>query len=351
MTAANEVFVSYSHADAAWLKRLQVHLTPLQRDGVISLWDDTRIKSGSRWRDEISAALGRAKAAVLLVSADFLASAFIRDNELPPLLSAAQTRGTIILPVIVGPCRFQQTTSLACFQAINSPDEPLVQMRKAKREATFVRLSSRVEQAFAVDKSTEDVKFDLLSTPRAVRQPVPIARYQTQLQRYTETYIPVRPEVCDGCTAVVEFRPFVKATLPANAGLPTVQEQFCPRCARERGIKLVVPSDMDSDTLYAVDNPSFAAHVQRILKFPVVPSLSRDPGLHEHGVMQIGAAYSRTQITLFVTRTGAPDIQIPVSMYELDKGNVRSELELIEFCKKAILAEVEGSGALPTDAS
>jgi hypothetical protein len=120
---------------------------------MISLWDDTRIKPGAQWRDEIREALDRARVAVLLVSADFLASQFIRTNELPPLLTAAEKRGTRILPLIVSPCRFKQTPSLACFQAVNSPDEPLVGMRRAKREAVFVRLSSLVEEAFSSIKS------------------------------------------------------------------------------------------------------------------------------------------------------------------------------------------------------
>ena len=53
------VFVSYSHEDEPkWLKRIQKHLTPLARDGKLDLWDDTRIRAGQRWREEIKAALG-----------------------------------------------------------------------------------------------------------------------------------------------------------------------------------------------------------------------------------------------------------------------------------------------------
>jgi hypothetical protein len=108
------VFVSYSHRDKAWLERVQVHLKPLARDGKLDLWDDTRIKTGQHWRNEIKTALAQADVAVLMISANFYASDFIADDELPPLLEAARNdRGLVIAGVHINYSRFDRDRVLS----------------------------------------------------------------------------------------------------------------------------------------------------------------------------------------------------------------------------------------------
>ena len=143
------IFVSYSHADAEWLKRLQVHLKPLERAGSIEWWDDTKILPGMVWRDEIEKALAAAQIGVLLVSADFVASDFIANHELPNLLAAAQNRGLTILSLIVGPSRFKRMPELSRFQAVNDPDRPFIGLSKAEQEADLLKLANRIEDLAA----------------------------------------------------------------------------------------------------------------------------------------------------------------------------------------------------------
>lgn len=144
----NNIFISYSHRDSKYLQRLRVHLRPLEREHEILIWDDTKINAGTNWREIISSEISKAGVAILLVSADFLASDFIVNNELPPLLKASEEIGVLILPVIIGPCRFQRTKGLSKFQAVNDPSRPLANLPVAERERIWVKVAESVEAAF-----------------------------------------------------------------------------------------------------------------------------------------------------------------------------------------------------------
>ena len=104
-----KAFISYSHADKAYLERLQKHLKPDLREGAVQVWDDTQIPPGGDWLATIERALAEAQVAILLVSADFLASDFVTKVELPKILAAARDEGVTILLVMLGHCGFRRS--------------------------------------------------------------------------------------------------------------------------------------------------------------------------------------------------------------------------------------------------
>jgi len=156
LSERNSVFISYAHQDSGYFNRLQVHIRPLVRSHSIEVWDETRINTESNWRSEIENAIKRAKVAILLISADFLALDLIIKNELPPLLDEARLEGAVILLVVVGHCRFKQTESLSKFQAVNNPSRPLSILPVAEREGIWFQVSENVEAALLDREETNE---------------------------------------------------------------------------------------------------------------------------------------------------------------------------------------------------
>jgi len=142
---AHSVFISYSHRDQRFLNDLRVHLKPLERIAVLDAWSDKQIAPGSEWREAISLALRRAKVAVLLVTPSFLASDFIHDHELTPLLKEAGNGNTRILWIPLRACSYK-STALSKYQALIPPDRPLAEM-KANRDKAWVRTCDEIMKA------------------------------------------------------------------------------------------------------------------------------------------------------------------------------------------------------------
>ena len=92
---------------------------------------------------------------MLLVSADFLASQFIAEDELPPLLKSAKTRGTVILPIILSPCGFD-FSPLSHFQAANDPSKPLTKMNSHQKEELWNKVAKIIREAIIASKRTTD---------------------------------------------------------------------------------------------------------------------------------------------------------------------------------------------------
>lgn len=179
----NSIFISYSHKDAKHLERLRTHLVPLIRAG-LDVWDDTRIEGGQLWREEIADALASARVAILLVSADFLASEFITENELPPLLAAASSGGTTIVTVVVGFCNFSKSP-LSQYQAMNEPSKPLNNLKPSQREEVWAHMAARVERLMLAESAGQEISEEVNTAPDPFWTPQLIRKLEDDLDALT----------------------------------------------------------------------------------------------------------------------------------------------------------------------
>jgi hypothetical protein len=104
-------FVSYAQKDArlvhGLLGLLAFHFKASARYDY-SAWDDRQLIAGERWHERIQEEIRDCDFGLLFLSPAFLASDYIKESELPPLLAGGQ-----IVPVSLKPVDFTLHKSLS----------------------------------------------------------------------------------------------------------------------------------------------------------------------------------------------------------------------------------------------
>jgi hypothetical protein len=136
------VFVSYSHKDMAWLRLVLARLKSLPHEP-IALWTDAAIERGESWDAVVQSALGRSKAAILIVTPNFLGSDYIRQFELPRLLNLSSSGLLRIFWILAEPCDWN-ATGLASIEAANDPNRPLSILSPTEQHQSLVEIAKAV---------------------------------------------------------------------------------------------------------------------------------------------------------------------------------------------------------------
>ncbi len=195
-----EVFYSYSHKDEELRRRLETHLTLLQRNGLILPWNDRCIGAGDEWANQIDEHLRTAQIILLLVSPDFLASNYCFDVEMKAALARHAQQQAIVIPIVLRPCDWSGAP-FAGFEAL-------------PRDAKAVTLWANQDEAFAeIAKAIREtvVRFEQPATPAPAV--TPLADQATPQARVLDAAMPTHI-VKDRATELL-----VLIRLPASKGL------------------------------------------------------------------------------------------------------------------------------------
>lgn len=128
----NRLFISYSHEDTKWLEAIKEQLAVLEAEGLVSICEDSQLKVGEGWYQQLNEMMLGARLGVLLISAPFLTSKFVRQEEIPRLFERHETGGMKLYPLLVQPCPWERVEWLARLQL-----RPQDAKRRAKALSSF----------------------------------------------------------------------------------------------------------------------------------------------------------------------------------------------------------------------
>jgi hypothetical protein len=114
----------YAHDDDIMRNSLHNHLGGLCISSQIEIWDDEEISPGKEWKPEIIRKLDEADIILLLVTASFTGSTFIRTVELERALERHRRGEAVVIPVILKPVDWR-TAGLGGLQALPTGGMPV----------------------------------------------------------------------------------------------------------------------------------------------------------------------------------------------------------------------------------
>ena len=167
----SKIFISYSHKDEIWKDRLQEQLGALAKEGYFSVWDDRQIEPGDDWFAEIERELNQADVAVMLISASFLRSSFIRTEEIPTLLRRRQQDGMILIPLIIKPCAWQDIPWLSAIPGGHKDNLALSGLSEHDQDQALANLAREIKAILHPDTNQPSSKTKPSTTNPATTSP------------------------------------------------------------------------------------------------------------------------------------------------------------------------------------
>ena len=150
-----EVFCCYARKDQPLLLNLKVHLTPLVREGLITLWADVNIDAGIEWEKEIHHHLNTARIILLLISPDFIASEYCYSVEMRRAMERHERTEARVIPIILRPVSWQRTP-FGKLQALPTDAIPITSGKWHHQDEAFYQVAEGIREAVEARLAEEE---------------------------------------------------------------------------------------------------------------------------------------------------------------------------------------------------
>lgn len=190
----SNIFLSYSHNDEDLFELIVSHFSfAMGRDINVYAWkdDNPSARQSAIIKNEIEAS----KVAILIITAEFLASKAIQEFELRLLLQRSKENKVRIIPIIGKPCAWLRVPWLRNLQVIPSHDQTLIEL-------------DEIEKHRLLESLAKDI-FDLLNQKTELVYQIPIQNKENKAKNEKFIFI-------SHCSDDGDFAELLKLRLEKN---------------------------------------------------------------------------------------------------------------------------------------
>lgn len=98
----------YAHQDERMIRQFKNHLSLLEHNGHIILWDNGRINPGADWKQEINTHLDEAQIILLFISSSFLASHYCYTIEMQRAVARHERKEVRVILILLRPVHWNE---------------------------------------------------------------------------------------------------------------------------------------------------------------------------------------------------------------------------------------------------
>jgi hypothetical protein len=231
------ILICYAHQDERMVRQLKDHLSSLEHNGLITVWDYGKISPGSEWEQEIDKHLDEAQIILLLISASFLASKYCYRVEMQRAIGRHERKEARVIPVILRSVHWNEPP-IDKLQALPDRAKPI--SRWVDRDEGFKNVADGIAKVIeqwnahnlsdpVAERRVLIANLDqLIETVKLQMQPVPRATATANTLQQLSIFIPNEVTLAD---LVVGWRTVSQASKQGEEPATTQRRVTCGELA------------------------------------------------------------------------------------------------------------------------